>query len=147
LTVDNDVLAKIGPKFNRSLKTLYSAQGASVVQLSSKEVEELSGLIHHELHRCGGFMAHDSYEEAEGALSFQGEAYFAKKAIFSDYTIDQGSVVHPMVATVAESSIRDMITKLSNFHNRHYKAETGAKSSEFIRDTWASLSSHRSDVK
>lgn len=147
LTVDNDVLAKIRPKLNKSVQTLFSAQGASVVQLTDVEVEQLSAIIHNELHRCGGFIAHDSLEEAQNALSYQGDMYFAKGAIFSDYTINQSALVTPMVAQVEELSIRDMIVKLSEFNTRYYKSETGIKSSEFIRDSWANLSKHRTDVK
>jgi leucyl aminopeptidase len=147
LTVDNDVLAKIRPKLNKSVQTLFSAQGASVVKLTPAEVEQLSGTIHNELHRCGGFISHESFEEAQSALSFQGDTYFAQSAIFSDYSIDQSSKVAPMVAQVEEPSIRGMIEKLSAFNTRYYKTETGTKSSEFIRDTWADLSKHRSDVK
>jgi leucyl aminopeptidase len=147
LTVDNDVLAKIRPKLNKSVQTLFSAQGASVVKLTQDEVEQLSETIHNELHRCGGFIAHESFEEAQNALSFQGDMYFAKGAIFADYTIDQSVLVAPMVAQVNEPSIREMIIKLSTFNTRYYKSETGIKSSEFIRDTWADLAKHRSDVK
>ncbi|MBA2405517.1 MAG: M20/M25/M40 family metallo-hydrolase [Bdellovibrionales bacterium] len=147
LTVDNDVLAKIRPKLNKSVQTLFSAQGASVVKMTQSEVEQLSATIHDELHRCGGFIAHESFEEAQNALSYQGDMYFAKGAIFADYTIDQDARVSPMVAQVEEPSIRDMILKLSAFNTRYYKSETGIKSSEFIRDTWADLSKHRSDVK
>ena len=147
VTVDNTVLAKIRPKLNKSVQTLYSAQGASVVKLSQDEIEGLSNVIHNELHRCGGFIAHESFEEAQNALSFQGDMYFAKSAIFTDYTIDQSNIVAPLVAQVEEPSIRSMIEKLSNFNTRFYKSETGIKSSEFIRDTWAELSKHRSDVK
>jgi bacterial leucyl aminopeptidase len=147
LTVDNEVLSKVSPKLNKSVQSLYSAQGATVVKLTLEEIEELSETIHHELHRCGGFIAHDSLEEAKAALDFQGDMYFAKRAIFTDYTIDQQTVVEPLVAQVQEPSIRDMIIKLSDFNTRYYKSETGVKSSEFIRDVWASLSKHRSDVK
>ncbi len=147
LTVDNEVLAKIQPSFNKSMQTLYSAQGASVVELTQAEVEILSAKIHDELHRCGGFIGHDSFEEAKLALSFQGDMYVAKRAVFSDYTITQQSVVAPMVALVQEKPIRDMILGLSNFNTRYYKSQTGVKSSEFIRNTWASLARNRSDVK
>lgn len=147
LTVDNDVLAKIRPKLNKSVQTLFSAQGASVVKLTPSEVEMLSGTIHDELHRCGGFISHESFEEAQSALSFQGDMYFAKQAIFADYSIDQSLLVKPMVAAVNEPSIRNMIEKLSEFKTRYYKSETGVQSSEFIRDTWADLAKHRSDVK
>ncbi len=147
LTVDNEVLAKIRPKLNKSVQTLYSAQGASVVKLAPAEVEKLSGVIHDELHRCGGFISHESYEEAQAALSSQGEMYFAKQAIFADYSIDQAALVAPMVAQVDEPTMRSTIEKLAAFNTRYYRTDTGVKSSEFIRDTWASLSSHRSDVK
>lgn len=147
LTVDNEVLAKIRPKLNKSVQTLFSAQGASVVKLSQSEVEQLSHLIHDELHRCGGFIAHESFEEAHQALSFQGDTYFAKSAIFADYTIDQQSSVRPMVSEVSDAGIEAMIRKLSEFNTRYYKSETGVKSSEFIRDTWAGLAKRRNDVK
>lgn len=147
LTVDNDVLAKIRPKLNKSVNTLFSAQGASVVEMTQAEVEQLSATIHDELHRCGGFITHDSFEEAQEALSFQGDMYFAKSAIFSDYTINQSTLVAPMVAQVQEPSIRTMIEKLSAFNTRYYKSDTGIKSSEFIRDTWAALAKNRNDVK
>lgn len=147
LTVDNDVLAKIRPKLNKSVQTLFSAQGASVVKLSAEEVEKLSAVIHDELHRCGGFITHETFEEAQSALSFQGDMYFAKKAVFTDYSIDQASLVAPLVAQVDEPSIRSMIEKLASFNTRFYKSETGVKSSEFIRDTWADLAKNRNDVK
>lgn len=147
LTVDNNVLAKIRPKMNKSVTTLHSASGASVVQLSMKEVEALSGLIHDELHRCGGFVTHESFAEAKSALDVQGDLHFAQKAIFADYSITEHATVAPMVEQVQELSIRDMITSLSNFKTRYYKSETGVQSSEFIRDSWAALAKNRNDVK
>lgn len=147
LTVDNQVLAKVRPKLHKSVKTLFSAQGASVVQLDASEVEALSHTIHHELHRCGGFMAHDSLEEAKSALSQEGALKFAKNAILADYTLDQHDLVRPMVAEVQESTLRDMINKLVSFGSRYYKSPSGTKSSEFIRDTWMNLARNRSDVR
>lgn len=147
LTVDNEVLGKIRPKLNKSVQTLFSAQGASVVKLNQDEVEKLSAVIHDELHRCGGFIAHESFEEARSALSFQGDTYFAKSAIFADYAIDRQSDVRPMVAQVSDANIEGTIRKLSEFKTRYYKSETGVKSSEFIRDTWAGLAKSRNDVK
>jgi leucyl aminopeptidase len=147
LTVDNQVLAKIRPKLNKSVQTVYTAEGASVVQLTASEIEQLSEVIHHDLHRCGGFIQHESLEEAKEALNSQGELYFAERAVFSDYSIDQQGIAAPMVAQVQEKTIRDMILKLSDFNTRFYKSETGVQSSEFIRDTWAGLASKRNDVK
>ncbi len=147
LTVDSQILNKVSPKMNKAMPVLFSAQGASVVQMTPLEVEALSATIHNELHRCGGFMAHDSLEEAQAALASTGDTAFAQKAIFADYSIDQARLVKPMVAAVAERSIRDTIIKLSEFKTRYYKSETGVQSSQYIRDTWAALAKNRSDVK
>ena len=147
LTVDNDVLAKIRPKLNKSVELLSSSNGATVVKLTEAEVEQLSALIHNDLHRCGGFIAHKSQLEAELALSSQGEMHFAQKAIFADYEIKHGSIVRPMVAQVDDANILETIKKLSAFNTRYYKSETGVQSSQFIRDTWASLARKRNDVK
>ncbi len=147
LTVDNEILAKIRPQLNKAVQVKFSAQGASVVNLTANEVEQLSSVIHDELHRCGGFIQHESEEEAINALTFQGEMYFAKRAIFTDYEIDQATRVRPMVSQVEEKSIRDMIIKLSDFKTRYYKSETGVESSEYIRDSWAALAKSRNDVK
>lgn len=147
LAVDNQILAKIRPNLNKSVQTVFTGEGASVVKLSAQEIEKLSHVIHHDLHRCGGFIQHSSEAEAIEAITSQGEMHFAKRAIFADYTIDQQGVAAPMVSQVAEKTIRDMILKLSDFNTRFYKSETGVKSSEFIRDTWANLAKKRNDVK
>lgn len=147
LTVDNAILAKIRPKLNKSVQTLFTAEGASVVQLNALEVEQLSQLIHHDLHRCGGYMAHDSLQEAKEALTQQGDIHFAKKAIFADYSIDQANMIKPMMDQVKEASIRSMIDSLAAFNTRYYKSETGVQSSTFIRDTWAGIAKSRNDVK
>jgi bacterial leucyl aminopeptidase len=146
LTVDNKILAQIKPQLNKSVSSVFSAEGASVVELTPVEIEKLSHLIHDKLHRCGGFIQHESLEEAVNALTAQGELHFAQKAIFADYEINQQSLTAPLVAQVQEPSIRQMITKLSDFNTRYYKSETGIKSSEFIRDSWAALSKKRTDV-
>ncbi len=147
VTVDSKILSQIRPKLNKSAQPLFSSEGASVVKLTPREIEHLSHVIHHDLHRCGGFIQHDSFKEASEALTSQGEMHFAKRAIFTDYSINQQSVASPMVDQVSEKSLREMILKLSSFHTRYYKSETGVQSSQFIRDTWANLSRKRNDVK
>jgi leucyl aminopeptidase len=147
LTVDNQVLAKLQIKNKMASPVLFSSEHASVVKLDQAQVEQLSGLIHNELHRCGGFIAHDSYQEAEAALTAQGDSTFAQKTLFDSYSMDQGTIVRPMMAAVSEQNIRNTIIKLSEFNNRYYTADTGVKSSESIRDMWAAMAKGRSDIK
>lgn len=146
VTVDNDVLAQIRPQLSEGYKSLHSAQGASIIKLTSQEIEQLSDVIHHNLNRCGGFIAHESYEEAFDAISYQGEMYFAKSAVFSDYQINQQSRVNYFLPQLEELKIRETIINLSSFKTRHHKSKTGLESSYFIRDEWAKLAAHRNDV-
>ncbi len=147
LTVDNEILARIRPQLNKSVQTVFKGEGASVVQLSQDEIFKLSHLIHDKLHRCGGFIQHESREEAIDAITSQGDIHFAKRAVFTEYNINQQSLVVPMVAQVQEKLIRDTIIKLSSFETRFYKSPTGVQSSEYIRDTWSLLARNRNDVK
>src|SRR5690554_3054566 len=146
VTVDNDVLTKIRPSLAPQYKSLHSTQGATIMKLTAREIEQLSDIIHNDLHRCGGFMAHDSYEDAFDTISYQGEMYFAKSAVFSNYQITQRSAVNSMLPQLEEIKIRNTIIELSNFKTRHHKSKTGQESSLYIRDEWAKLASHRSDV-
>ncbi len=146
LTVDNEVLAKILPKLNKSAQSLLKTDIATIIKMSPAEIEQLSHVIHHELHRCGGFMAHETMDEALDAVNSQGESLFAEKAVFTDYALNQGALVSPMMKQIEEAPIREMILKLSDFKTRHYKSDTGVESSHFIRATWAALAAHRSDV-
>src|SRR5690606_6753252 len=130
VTVDNDVLAKIRPKFKKSSEALFSAEGATVVKLTPAEIEELSHVIHHELKRCGGFMAHETEEEAMTALTSQGEMYLVKRARFCYYYNTKGSAVRYMFDQDSQPRLRDMINKLSSFKTRHYVTATGVESSK-----------------
>ena len=47
---------------------------------------------------------------------------------------------------VAEKNINETITKLSSYHNRYYKAQTGIQSSEWIADHWSDITANREDA-
>lgn len=146
VTVDSEILAKVAP-VQKALMVEKEARGVSLIQLSEKEIESLSHVIHDKLHRCGGFITHDSKAEGEEALAPRGDMYYAIKGIYADYEIDQADLVEPMVASVAAGNIETTIRKLSSFNTRHYKSQTGVESSTYIRDMWAGLAKSRSDIK
>lgn len=146
VTVDSNILGKLAP-MQKALMVEKEAGGVSLVQLTEAELEQLSHAIHHELHRCGGYIAHESEAEALLALEPRGDMHYGMKGIFSDYAIDQQDAVVPMVAEVKAANIEATIRSLSAFHNRHYKAQTGTDSQNFLLETWTKLAAGRSDVK
>lgn len=147
VTVDNDVLNQVQTSLDSSYQTIHTAQGASLLKLDAQKVESLANIIHDKLHRCGGFIAHDNYQEAFDSISYQGEMYFSKSVAFLNYKINQQKAVNLMVPQLEEMKIREMIVKLSSFKTRHHKSQTGLESTQYIHDEWKKLISHRTDAK
>ena len=147
VTVDNDVLTQVRGSLDFPYEAVHSAQGATLLKLDHQKIENLANQIHDKLHRCGGFIAHDSYEEAFDSISYQGDMYFSKSASFLKYRINQQNAVHSMIPQLEEIKIREMIIKLSSYKTRHHKSATGLESTQYIHDEWKRLVAHRNDAK
>lgn len=146
VTVDSGVLAKVLP-VHKALLVEKEARGVSLLQMTEAEIEGLSNTIHDQLHRCGGYVTHDSEAEGLMALAPRGDMHYAMKGMFADYDMNQQTMVTPMVADVQSANIEATIRTLSAYNNRHYRAQSGVESSTYIRDMWAGLATGRSDIK
>ncbi len=135
----------------RSGPQLFSAleerDGIVLLELSAEQLEQLGHAIHHELHRCGGFMAHESFEAARSELAAATTRSWASLGVFSSYQITQQNWLSEVLAQVSAPEIENTVRGLSSFHNRHYKAPTGVDSQNYIKAQWEELARGRSDVK
>lgn len=131
----------------KSLKTIKANSELTVLKIREDEIESLSHHMHEKHHRCGGFVMHESKEEALKVLADNKIRKYAKSQNFFNYTLTKAETVRTMVTQVKEFSIRDMITKLSSYKNRYYKAQSGVDSQEFIKKTWEKIASGRTDTK
>lgn len=146
VTVDSEILGKVAP-VHKALMVTKESNGVSLLQLTEAEIEGLSHVIHDKLHRCGGYVTHESEAEAQMALAPRGDMHFGMKGLFAEYDMNQQDIVTPMVESVTAANIEATIRKLSSYNNRFYKAQTGVESSTYIRDMWAELARGRSDIK
>lgn len=144
LSINSKIFEKIKGHLNAETTTITQNDKVSIIEMPAEEVEEVSRLVHKRLNRCGGFMAHDSLEEARKNIKTP-----AKPLVdpLVEYVINQQSTVKGLVDDVKEENIREMVLKLSSYETRHYTSKSGIESSNYIRDYWAKLSKHRSDVK
>lgn len=145
ITIGSDAVGSA----QKSLQTKQFAtqDGISVLRVNEKDVLELSELMHEKFNRCGGFIVHDSLDEALGVLDNSQDRLKAKSLDFFNYSISEGETVERMISKVNEFSIREMILKLSSFKNRYYKAQTGVDSQAYVKATWEKLAGTRTDVK
>lgn len=121
---------------------IAAQQDTVLLRLNDQQLQDLSHFMHEQQHRCGGFFAYENLATAMQAMRPVEQPILP----LATYTIDQQSVVSPLLSQVSESRLRQMITDLSAFQNRYYNASYGKSSSEWIRDQWTQIASTRSDI-
>ena len=146
ISIGTDSLPSISHTFGNKMKKMDHKDDIAIMKINASDVEKLSHLMHEEFHRCGGFVIHDSYQEAYQVMHGTRKRKWVNKHKFADYSIDQESVVEPMVASVDAEKIQETIEHLSSYHNRYYKSETGVQSMEWIKSKWEQLAGDRPDV-
>lgn len=131
----------------RGSRTLVRGQeGVHVVELDDAVLPALSLAVHAELHRCGGFIQHDSLAEALAVLHrLQGEA--TPDVAAPSYTLDDAAQVNALLPQMQASHILSTIQSLSDFQNRMYNSSHGVAASTWLFNTWKALATGRSDVK
>ena len=146
ITIDNDAADHAKAHLGKSAKIHKSMNGITMMQIHEEDIPSLSHEMHHDFNRCGGFVFHDSEEEALATISGESKRSFAKKGLFADYNINQQDVVRPAVEMVKDSNISATIEKLQSFHNRYYESQHGVDSQNFVKSKWESLVAKRNDA-
>lgn len=144
ITVDSDSVST-SQKSLSSIKTIKSTEEVSILKINENDLVKLSKLMHDKFNRCGGYVFHESLEEAQEFVNVKANSQ--KNFIPTSYTITEGPRVEAMVSMTQEINIRTMIEKLSAYKNRYYQAQTGVDSQAFVKKTWEDLSKNRTDVK
>ena len=128
-----------------ALKAEAALDGVVITRMPEASLPAVSELAHETYKRCGGFIVHDSLDEARVAMKVARTNSY--KTLPSDFLINQQAVVNPMLPQMAASNILATITHLStNYVNRYYQYASGQQSALWIRDQWVNLAGSRSDV-
>jgi leucyl aminopeptidase len=146
-----DAALGVAERRGRPLQVLDLDADVAVVAIDARDLGVLAEEMHARHDRCGGFMVHDSYEEARAAIPVHSDPLHAdpthgeraRPAI--DYTLDRGPAVRAVLPALEADRIRDTIRELSAMQNRYYQSPSGAAASLWLRDRWRSLTT-RPDV-
>jgi len=117
-----------------------------VARISVDDVEMLPGILHAARHRCGGFMRHDTREQAEWAAARANNPEQRTSRPPISFTIDNGPVVNAMLPRIQEPGIHKTIVSLGNFVNRKYQCSTGVTSANWIKSRWQAIAAGRPDI-
>lgn len=131
------LVRELAARRGEPMQALAASDEIAVVAVEDNELEDIAHLMHDELRRCGGFMLHESVEDALAALRpapMRGPV---------DYTLDRAAVVEAVLPALDRDAIRRTIAELSAMKTRYYRSETGAAASTWLADRWRTFTARR----
>jgi leucyl aminopeptidase len=143
ISIDADALGTaraVAAHHGVQLQVLEADADIAVVEFPAEDLEELSEQMHAQHDRCGGFLLHDSLEDARASLLPHSDLPIAV-----DYTLDHAATVNAVLPALQPAKILGTIGELSAMKNRYYQSDEGAAASLWLRDRWASFTT-RPDV-
>lgn len=146
-------LKQISPKYilkesrliNAGTPGFAKSETVHLVQIDESVIHSLSGAIHNKLHRCAGFATHDTETAGRTAIN-NVIAAPSLASLAPSYTIDNQSLVTPMLSQMQASNIGQTIVDLSSFVNRYYTTTGGVNGSNWIKDKWTQMAAGKSNV-
>ncbi|AKT39472.1 M20/M25/M40 family metallo-hydrolase [Chondromyces crocatus] len=150
ITIGTDAIEVIHEAMARGeitgeLETYDTNAEATVLRVSEEQIPAITRVMHDELHRCGGYVAHDSFTQATRALRAPLRRETPQSALVS-YTINNAATVNTLLAAVEEPRIRSTISTLSSYTTRYYTSQSGVNAASWLRDTWQGFTAGRSDA-
>jgi leucyl aminopeptidase len=111
----------------------------AILRVKRRDLDRISQALHEQYARCGGFMLHDSLEDARLTVDAQRD----NRPI--DYTLDHPADVRAALANVDAQKIVSTIRELQGMGSRYYRSTSGAAASVWLAERWKSFTT-RTDV-
>lgn len=118
--------------------------GLAVIRVEEEDLAVISGVMHGHHHKCAGFAAHTSENEALEAALLTDPAREVENLV--NYTIDNQANVTQMIPLAAEQNIRRTIQDLSSYDTRRHDQPSGQNSANYINFKWSSITAGRDDI-
>ncbi len=133
------------PESRGSRKLVRGSEQVHAVELDDSLLEPFSQAVHERLHRCGGYVQHESPAEALAVLHrLQVQA---APLVAPSYTIDDAAQVNLLLPQMQASNILATIQSLSDFQNRKSSSSHGVAASNWLANLWSQFSPGRRDVR
>ena len=150
VTVDKAELAHIvaasanGDSLLKNVEVRAVRSNIAILRLNDLQMEELSRAMHDKFHKCSGYIAFQTEDEA--LRSADETASVDPQQQLVSYTIDNQATVTPMLALASEPQNRQVIIDLAAFPNRRHNQQSGLDSANWIYNKWTALAAGRSDT-
>ena len=112
-----------------------------VAQINKQDLSKLSGIMHEQFHRCGGFFTHTSEKAALESLATR-----TKSQANVSYEIDNPDAVSALIDRLSVSRMENVVEQFGSYYSRYYESDTGIQASQWLRGQWVGISESRSDI-
>jgi bacterial leucyl aminopeptidase len=129
------------PQERGSRRLVWANETVHAVALDDADLPALSQAIHERLHRCGGYVQHESMAEALAVLNRLPVTALsaAPQPSAPSYAIDNTAQVNSMLPQLQASNLLGTIGQLANFQNRRHTSTHGVAASTWLFNTWSQL--------
>lgn len=110
--------------------------GIAIAQINESQLNRLSRAMHHHHHRCGGYIVHDTLQEAMLGVErgVQGHSFDTTSQL------SQSATVERLLPKLNKTNIIDTIEYLStSFNNRFYSTSGGEAASNGLKQRWQNI--------
>ena len=134
------------PQLRGSSTLVPGSEMVMAVEVDDASLDDLSAAVHTQLHKCGGYMRHESEAEALAVLHRLGRA--PEMQNLPSYAIDNNAEVLARLPMMQAENILSTITQLQGFQNRRFNSSHGVAASNWLFNLWTNLNpGTRRDVR
>ncbi len=130
------------PEKRGSAKLVAGVEGVHAVLVEEDLLPEFVNNVHERLHRCGGYVQHESMAQALAVLHrLQNPAPASRTAAgrVPSYAVDNQALVNAQLPQMQASNILSQIEQLSAFQNRRHRSTSGVAASDWLFNQWQQL--------
>jgi bacterial leucyl aminopeptidase len=129
------------PEKRGSAKLVAGVEGVHAVLVEEDLLPEFVENVHARLHKCGGYVQHDSMAQALAVLHrLQSPSKAARAAAaVPSYVIDNQPLVNAQLPQMQASNILSQIEQLAAFQNRRHRSTSGVAASDWLLNQWQLL--------
>ena len=132
ITTDADALDLITKHGATVYSDFFGARPAVVAKISPDQLATLSSHMHHEKHRCGGYMVHPDKASALKAATMPTTLKTFNKPMISHH-----ETVEALINQVEPTNLVKTIEGMTSFTNRFYTTVTGVEASDWLLARWS----------
>ena len=137
LTINSKLLPVAQSQHARLFSEVPAAEtesSVSIIQIDKSKLRQFTNAVQQQRGRCGGFIVHDSLEDALADANMP-----VTTSNFKPPEITHQFMIDILNAQLDNAHIIDMIKQQTSHKNRYYQSKYGVDASDELRDTWADL--------